>query len=318
MTDAPSPIPNRRPGVVGVHSLDHFAMTVPSLDEAKRFYGTFGLDVRNEPQGLGIYTFGHPHRWAILREGKTKKLDHLSFGAFADDMPRFAENLKKADAEILRAPANAEAESLWFFENNGLTFEIRAAEKVSADGKSPHSEWAERPKPGMQGAPVRGTAPPVFPSRLTHCLLFARDLPKTTAFYMKTLGLRLSDESGESAFLHGVHGCDHHVVGMVRDQNAGFHHCSWITGSIHEVGQGAMHMADNGWREGWGLGRHVLGSNYFHYVRDPWGGFCEYAYDIDYIPADHDWAEGHHKPDSGLYLWGPTPPDYFFFSTDGR
>ena len=30
----------------------------------------------------------------------------------------------------------------------------------------------------------------------------------------------------------------------------------------------------------------VLGSNYFHYVRDPWGSFAEYSCDIDYIPKE--------------------------------
>ena len=316
MTESSPQAETRRPGVLGIHSLDHFSMTVPKLAEAARFYGAFGLDVRNEKDGLGIYTFGHKHRWAILREGPHKKLDYLSFGAFEDDIPRFAEQLKRANAEMLRTPANADAESLWFLENNGIPFEIKAAEKTSPSGKHPDSSWAVRPQPGSQGAPARGRAPTVFPSRLTHCLLWARDLPETTAFYKKTLGLRLSDEAGESAFLHAVHGCDHHVVGMVQSDNPGFHHCSWITGSIQEVGQGAMQMADKGYAQGWGMGRHVLGSNYFHYVRDPWGSFCEYAYDIDYIPVDHDWKEGHYSPDSGLYLWGPTPPDYFFHSTD--
>jgi hypothetical protein len=33
----------RRPGVLGVHSLDHFSMTVPSLEQARHFYQSFGL-----------------------------------------------------------------------------------------------------------------------------------------------------------------------------------------------------------------------------------------------------------------------------------
>ena len=37
----------RRPGVLGVHSLDHFSMTVPDLEKAKTFYESFGLDVHN-------------------------------------------------------------------------------------------------------------------------------------------------------------------------------------------------------------------------------------------------------------------------------
>ena len=34
-------------------------------------------------------------------------------------------------------------------------------------------------------------------------------------------------------------------------------------GSVDEIGIGAMHMLGKGYAKGWGLGRHVLGSNYF-------------------------------------------------------
>jgi hypothetical protein len=70
-------------------------------------------------------------------------------------------------------------------------------------------------------------------------------------------------------------------------------------------------MADHGYTRGWGLGRHVLGSNYFHYVQDPWGSFAEYSCDIDYIPAIQDWQAGEHRPEDSFYLWGPQPPADF-------
>jgi catechol 2,3-dioxygenase len=58
---------------------------------------------------------------------------------------------------------------------------------------------------------------------------------------------------------------------------------------VHHVGLGATQMADRGFASGWGLGRHVVGSNYFHYIRDPWGSYSEYSCDIDYIPKGCDW-----------------------------
>jgi catechol 2,3-dioxygenase len=82
-------------------------------------------------------------------------------------------------------------------------------------------------------------------------------------------------------------------------------------GSVDEIGAGAMHMLDKGFTKGWGLGRHVLGSNYFHYVQDPWGSFSEYSADIDYIPATCDWAAGDHPPDDSFYAWGPNVPEDF-------
>jgi len=79
----------RRPGVLGVHSLDHFSMTVPNLEQARHFYQSFGLDVREEGRGLALYAPGLEHRWGILNQGQSKKLHDLSFGAFEDDLPRF-------------------------------------------------------------------------------------------------------------------------------------------------------------------------------------------------------------------------------------
>lgn len=56
--------------------------------------------------------------------------------------------------------------------------------------------------------------------------------------------------------------------------------------------------------QGWGLGRHVPGSNYFHYVRDPWGSFAEYSHDIDFVPHDIDWPDTDHPPHDSFYVWG--------------
>jgi len=81
--------------------------------------------------------------------------------------------------------------------------------------------------------------------------------------------------------------------------------------SIDAVGIGMEQMAAQGYTEGWGVGRHVIGSNYFRYVRDPWGSFAEYSSGIDYIPADVEWRVGDHPPEDSFYVWGPPPPDYF-------
>ena len=52
-------------------------------------------------------------------------------------------------------------------------------------------------------------------------------------------------------------------------------------------------------------------SNYFRYVRDPWGSFAEYSADIDYIPMGAKWPAGSHSAEDSLYQWGPPVPEYF-------
>lgn len=78
----------KRPGELGIHSMDTFNMVVPDLKLAEGFYKTFGLDVREEGNGLGLHTFGSDHRWASIGEGGRKKLNFLSFGCSRKTLPR--------------------------------------------------------------------------------------------------------------------------------------------------------------------------------------------------------------------------------------
>src|SRR5581483_4062113 len=76
----------RRSNALGVHSVNRFAFSVPDLPVAEQFYRAFGLDVRRAGERLDLYTEGHPHCWgSIYANGKPKKLQYLSFGAYEDD-----------------------------------------------------------------------------------------------------------------------------------------------------------------------------------------------------------------------------------------
>lgn len=304
---------SRRPDVLGVHSLDHFTFAVPDLQVAEGFYKAFGLDVRESGNRLDLHTFGHRHRWLSIQEGDRKAMSYLSFGAFSDDIERFRDRLDAMGIKRLAPPPGIDSNGLWFHDCNGLIVEIKVAEKTSPNARPEHA--MPGPAHGAQAAHFRGDAPQVRPIRLAHVLMFVRDIPESVAFYSRVLGLRLSDEAGGViAFMHAVHGSDHHIIAFAKSTAPGLHHCSWDVGNVNEVGQGAMQMADKGYVEGWGLGRFVLGSNYFHYVRDPWGSFSEYVSDIDYIPANMDYEGQSHPVEKASYLWGPAMPKDFTFN----
>lgn len=299
---------------VGIHSLDHFSLVVPDLEEAAAFYDRFGLQVRSAGDELTLHTAASAHRWGRFRSGAVKALDYLSFGAFAEDVPTFHERLRARRVARLPAPAHAVDDSgIWFRDDDGTLIEIRVADKVSPDTKSSVSNPTA--PPGVAAMPLRVDAPAVQPRRLSHVLIFTSDVARAIDFYGAILGLGLSDAAGDAvAFMHGVHGSDHHLVAFGKSDAPGFHHCSWDVESVNDVGLGAMNMADAGHTRGWGLGRHVLGSNFFHYVRDPWGSYSEYSHDIDFIPSNGGWQPHHVSPDNGFYLWGPLPPPDFVFN----
>ena len=296
-------------GALGVHSLDRFVLAVPNLAPAQRFYADFGLDVREKDNSLALRTFGNDQPWGMVVEGKRKRLHHISFGCFPEDLPYLQERAEANGIELLDPPTGFESNSFWCRDPAGLLVEIKVAPKTSPSHKM-CGTWASSPE-GVAGAPVRANAPPVRPRRLSHVLVFTTDIDKAIAFYCNNLGLRLSDRSDRVAFLHAIHGSDHHILAFAQSSAPGMHHCSWDTQSIDDIGLGAMNMAGKGYTKGWGLGRHVLGSNYFHYIQDPWGSFAEYSCDIDYIPATQPWEAGNHRPEDSFYLWGPEPPEDF-------
>ena len=293
-----------------IHSLDHFCFSVPRLADARNFYKEFGLDVRETDGGIDLYAFGNPHRWGIVRPSSRKKLEYLSFGIYAEDLDLFCKRIADMKIELMSAPPGGSDEGLWFRSPDGLALQLRVAAKTSPDEKAQFD--VRSVGPGECAAIERSRAPRVFPRRLSHFMIFSSDVRRDLAFYQTVLGLRLSDHAGGSvAFMHGAHGSDHHLLALALSQGPGMHHSSWDVGTIQEVGLGGMHMAEHGFDKGWGLGQHVLGANYFQYVRDPWGSYAEYSCDIDYIPAGHEWPAADHPLGDALYLWGPPVPEDF-------
>ncbi len=206
---------------------------------------------------------------------------------------------------------HSDGAGVWVRDPDGNAVQLVVAAKVSPD--APPLQAPPAIHPAERGAaPARSRAGRVQPRRLSHVLLFSTDVLRSVKFYGDALGLRLSDRSGEIiAFMHGAHASDHHMLAFAKSDHPGYHHSSWDVASIDDIGLGMQHMVACGHERGWGIGRHVIGSNYFYYVQDPWGSFAEYSYDIDFIPATVDWPAADHPPEDSFYVWGPSPPDYF-------
>ena len=301
-----------RAAVHAVHSLDRFVFTVPDLDEAVRFYTAFGLDVRRTADQLDLHTFGHPQCWgSIYQAAGPKKLQYLRFGCFAEDFAHIQARLTAAGVAPAAPHPLGDADGLWINHPDGYPVQVVVCAKSSPDVRAERLPRKEVPL-GMGAAWNRKTVPKVQPRRLSHALMFSPDVLGALKFYEDMLGLRLSDRSDDIvAFMHGAHGSDHHLIALAKSDGPGLHHTSWDVGSVDEVGLGMEQMLGAGFTRGWGVGRHVLGSNYFYYARDPWGSHAEFSFDIDYVPGDFDWTSGNHPPEDSFYAWGPAvPPDF--------
>ena len=112
-----------------------------------------------------------------------------AFGAFEDDVDRFAERLKMLGIARIAPPPGVDFNGLWFLNHDGVPIEIKAAPKTSPNEKSVFGQ----PSGGPGRVALRRTRPSSGPVRaaLAHVLTFTRDVAKGVEFYTKVLGLRL-------------------------------------------------------------------------------------------------------------------------------
>ena len=127
----------RRPGELGVHSLDHFNFVVPDVAEAEKFYGLFGLDTKEEGgQALrstptAIRTAGAPSPKARARNSITSRSPRSRTTCRA-----FASGWTSCGSSGSTRRRASSSNGLWFRDPDGTLVEIRVAEKSSPNSKA--------------------------------------------------------------------------------------------------------------------------------------------------------------------------------------
>jgi catechol 2,3-dioxygenase-like lactoylglutathione lyase family enzyme len=296
---------------MAVRSLSSYALSVPDLEAGRRFYTTFGLLAAERGDHLTFRCEGRDQDQVHLVEGKRKRLDHLRFGTDQAGLAAIRARMAAKGVPESDATHRAFGDGLWLRDpsGNAVNVVVESAKPARAGKSVEYNTPGHYVRIGKTGCPGKAQ---VRPYRLGHVLLFTPRLDDMIRFYTEVLGMRLSDRCGPIiAFLHLPTGGDHHTLALLSDKRSGFHHASFEVGSIDEIGMGAATVLGAGFRNGWGFGRHVIGSNFFHYVRDPWNSLAEYFCDIDQIPADGSWRPRDYPPEDALYRWGPAVPEDF-------
>jgi catechol 2,3-dioxygenase len=296
---------------MAVRTFLHYALEVPDQTAGQKFYQDFGLvDETGSRDAVTLRPARQSRASVLLFGGSRKRLHHLCYGATGEDFAAVRAGLQRAGVAEVDPPRGAPEGGLWFRDPDANLVNVREekGQVAPADPPLQLNGPGYAPRQAVRGCPPRGEG--ASPRRLGHVLLFTPDLNRQIDFYVGTLGMKLSDRSGEIiAFLRC--NTDHHTLALLSSSGPGFHHGSFEVGSVDEIAMGAARMADRGWQPGWGLGRHVIGSNFFYYIRDPWGGFAEYFYDLDHIPEACAWEPRDFPAEDALYVWGPPVPADF-------
>ena len=305
--------------LAGIHSIDHFGLVVPDLRIATEFFWAFGLDVVEIPgSNLELRAGGAQRCWARIFPGWSRTLGYIAFRCFPEDFERICAQVVRAGGTPATPFPEAPPDGYWFRDIVGNLVQLRQG-PIDAPVKLDRGvvSTALQRDAVARNVLIRSDIREVQPLRLSHVMLFVPQMEAVMAFYVQALGMRITDSAdGLVGYMHTRHGSDHHIVAFAASSATGWHHSSWEVPDMDDVGSGATQMRAAGFCDGWGVGRHILGSNYFYYARDPWGSFCEYAAHIDYIPAGADWKERTHARDEILYIWGPDSPSDFTVNSE--
>ena len=299
-----------------VKGLLHYGLQVPSLEEGHDFYADFGLEVAERGQALAVRCEGREMDQALLTEGPRKNLHFVTFGVESGSLPEWQRRLETAGTSLVDAPGEAGEGGLWFADPDGVLVNLREDEIAPWRAAAPEESmfnFGDDIRRVDQARWLTADAP-ASPRRLSHMLIFVSDLARSEHFYTDVLGLQPSDRiRGMATFLNSGAG-DHHVFGFIQSTHPGLHHSSWEVPNFDQMAMGARTMHEKGHQEGWGLGRHTLGSNLFHYIRDPWGSWIEYSADMDRITEDWKASEWDIPP----AVWCPMPPETFLTNLESR
>jgi catechol 2,3-dioxygenase-like lactoylglutathione lyase family enzyme/predicted enzyme related to lactoylglutathione lyase len=289
-------------------------LNVPELAPGVKFYSDAGLIPEVDGDVARFRCDGQDRESMVLLGGMPqKRLHHISLRA--NDLDDIAARVPKCGGRLIAAPTKFEPNGLWIADPNGML--IHLSERADDPELTAGSRY-EINAPGQlirkrRSAMLPGSSySPAKPLRLGHILVFSPDVMKSVEFVTEALGMGLADRAQEViAFCCARKNSDHHVLAFAKSPGVGFHHASFQVSDPDEVGRGGRALLAKTGKGDWGFGRHTIGSNFFHYIQDPWGSWFEYYSDMDYIDDYALWKPTNYGMEDSLANWGPPVPSDF-------
>ena len=285
---------------IRIKRLSHIALGVRDLNRQVEFYASAcGLKIVYE-QSPRVYlraAGGHHHVLELI--GDEKKLHHVAFEVADDrELDRAVEILGKQNIQIALGPERGVEPGLGrvlrFRDPEGNTIELVSDVADTQDGYDAGS---------------------VNPLSLNHLILYAGDLGKQQEFFVRVLGMRVSDTvPGLMSFLR----CNpnHHSFGFIALPRRGLQHLAFDVADRKSLSEVIIHLGDRGIRRVDGPGRHGPGNMLFTYFEDPDRNRLEWVTEIQQINvASHQ--PGAWEAASALNLWDTPehmgPPKGFWW-----
>jgi hypothetical protein len=304
--------------IIRADSLAHVTLERASPEKMLEFLADFGFVSAGESSGrhyMRAHADGRPFSVEIIPANQDSFVGFALAAATAADLRRLA---AETGIPIENDERPGGGWRVRLRDPNGFPVDvIHGAEPVAAlPTREPITIMNSTSRPVRVNQPIRTAAQPAPVMRLGHVVLQVTDLAASIQWYMRHLGFLVSDVQlvGDAipvlAFLRfnrGTVPTDHHCLALLGGPTPSLLHVSTETLDIDAVGQGQQYLRARNWKHHWGLGRHILGSQFFDYWKDPVGDEWEHYADGDLLTAEY--PSGYWKLALGsLWSWGDDLP----------
>ena len=292
-----------------------FTLEIPDLDAGARFYTDAGLIGTRDGDRMLFHCEGQERPSIVLLGGaERKRLHHLQLRA--NGLDAIATLAPNNGGTVIAAPDGFSDAGLWISDPHGMVYHLSEhpedPELASTTDAFAINEPGRIIRKQRSAVMPQKAYAPVRPLRLGHVLVFTPDVMKSVDFVTKVFGMGLADRAQDIiAFTCARANSDHHVIAFAKSEGVGFHHSSFQVAGPDEVGRGGRALHTKAGNGDWGFGRHTIGSNFFHYIQDPWGSWFEYYSDMDYIEDHSIWTPTNYDMADSLASWGPEVPHDF-------
>lgn len=273
---------------------------VEDMDAAERFLTDWGLEPEPSAQGEALL-----FRTRDGSEVRVRAIDDPALPPAMQTGPTLREVTwgvdGVADVEALAARLGEAGRRdsdgvLRTVDPNGLTHAFRPTRRIAVVADPQDVNGPGLPRRQDQRSKVYDRARPIS---IGHVVLFVDNLESSLAFFVDTLGFKVSDSyPGHAAFLRARTPGPHHDAFVLQRPGApGLNHVAFTVSNINEVFGGGLAMSRAGWGTDIGPGRHPISSAYFWYLKSPFGGALEYYADDDWCTEDWTPNEFERRPE---------------------
>ncbi|MEP6972281.1 MAG: VOC family protein [Betaproteobacteria bacterium] len=286
-----------------IEGIDGITYSTERWDDARRFFGDFGLKVVSDDAACQVWETLNGARVLVRRPDDATLAPPMEAG------PTMREVVWGVTDSAALTPIARGLQGVAGFEDrravdgtlvaldpHGLRIVFQVSRKRVVDVVGvPSNPWGDARRIDTP-SPVYEHAEPV---EIGHVVFFTDRLGQMEAFYA-SLGFITSDRyPGRGVFMRCAPHAGHHDIFLLAlpGKGPGVNHVAFTVRDLHEVFGGGLHMSRRGWKTQLGPGRHPISSAFFWYFENPCGGLIEYNADEDHLtPA---WQERSFEP-------GPT------------